>query len=269
MTIVYKNSGPWGAGSGAGVGGKLTSLQGDQNNYEFDTRITTIEDADGPVSIASIETDSSGSTITVNLTDGSSAGPFPLPVAMINPVGEWQPLTHYNYLDLFNVRALGVYLVLVEHTSAASFDPEATDDTTDNNPLYQLWAPLRDLNYDITFSIAGSIEGATEPTLLAQIVAPRSLSMAINLPGGYAYLNTPTDTEDLDLSIQHNGNEIGTITFSPGVGVDTGGGQFGTISFPDTVSFNAGDRIAIRGPTSTDLAAADLSVTLPATRTDL
>lgn len=270
MTVVFRNDDTrWGLGAGAGVGGKLTSLQADENSYEFLTRIAALEDADGPVSIASIEVSSNGNTITVNLTDGSTAGPFALPMAMINPVGEWQPNTHYDYLDLFNVRAQGVYLVLIEHTSATEFDPNATDETTDNNPIYQLWAPLRDINYDVAFSVTGSIEGATEPILLSQIVLPRPISMASGLSGGYAFLATATDTETLDLSIAHNGSPIGTITFEPGVGTDTDGGQFGTISFPNSISFAAGDRIGIFGPTSTDVAATDLSVTLPATRTDL
>lgn len=271
MTIVFKNDDTrWGSGAGAGVGGKLTSLQGDENNYEFLTRILALETADGPVSIASIEVGSTGNTITVNLTDGSTAGPFALPMAMINPRGEWQPDTQYHYLDLINVRAMGVYLVLVEHTSDTEFDPEATDGTTDNNPLYQLWAPLRDINIDIGFSIMGNIDGATSPNLLAQYIATRPLRMDSGLSGGYAFLNTPTSIEDLVLSIEKNGDEIGTITFSPGVGESTDyTGQFGTISFTSTVSFDAGDRIGIREPTTTDADAADLSISLPSTRTDI
>lgn len=270
MTIVFRNDDTrWGPGTGAGVGGVLTSLQYDENAYEFLTRIAALEGADGPVSISSIEVN--GSTLTVNLSDGSTAGPFPLPVAMINPVGEWQPSTHYNYLDLFNVRAMGVYLVLVEHTSATTFDPEATDGTTDANPLYQLWAPLRDINYDIAFSIMGNIEGSTSRALLGEYILPRSIVMDAGLSSAIAFLGVATETEDLDLSIEKNGEEIGTITFSPGVntqGTD-GLGQYATITFPDEISFDAGDRIGIRGPASTDLSAADLSVTLLATRTDL
>lgn len=267
IPIVFKNDDTrWGSGTGSGVGGRLTSLEGDENNYRLKTAVETLQGAT-PKAISSITY--LANSIQINYNDSTSDGPFPLPVAMINPVGEWLPLTHYNYLDLFNVRAQGMFLVLQEHTSDATFDANATDGTTDNNLLYQLWAPLRDINYDVALSIAGSIEGATEPTLLAQIVVPRALTMTANLVGGYAYLDTPTDTETLDLVIEHNGNQIGTITFEPGVGIDTGGGQFGTISFPDDVDFVAGERIAIRGPTSTDLAAADLSVTLPATRADI
>lgn len=267
VSIVFRNDDTrWGSGTGAGVGGKVTSLQEDENHYNLKTAVETLQAAE-PKAISSITY--LANAIQVNYNDSTSDGPFPLPVAMINPVGEWLPLQHYNYLDLFSVGGQGMFLVLVEHTSAASFDANATDGTTDNNPLYQLWAPLRDVNYDVSFSITGSIEGATEPTLLAQIVVPRAMTMAENLSGGYAYLNTPTDTETLDLVIEQNGNQIGTITFEPGVGLDTGGGQFGTISFPADVNFVASDRIAIRGPTSTDLAAADLSITLPATRTDI
>lgn len=267
MTIVFRNDDTrWGVGTGAGVGGRVTSLQVDENFYEIDTRLDSVE---ADLAGLDMEVVYSGSTITFNFSNGTTSGPFPLPVAMINPTGEWQPNTHYNYLDLFNVRAQGVFLVLLEHTSDATFDPDATDGSTDNLPLYQLWAPLRDINYDVAFSVTGSIEGATERIILSQIVLPRSITMASGLSGGYAFLGTATDTETLDLTIEQNGEEIGTITFEPGVGTDTDGGQFGTISFPNDIEFVASDRIAIRGPTSTDNAAANLSVTLPATRADI
>lgn len=269
VSIVFKNDDTrWGSGTGSGVDGKLTSLQFDENNYHLKTAVETLQGA-VPKAISSITY--LANAIQVNYNDNTSDGPFPLPVALINPVGEWMPNTHYNYLDLFNVGGQGVFLVLLEHTSDATFDANATDGTTDNSPLYQLWAPLRDINYDIAFSIMGNIEGSTARLLLGEYILPRSIVMAQDLDGAYAFLGVATSVEDLDLSIEKNGEEIGTITFSPGVntqGTD-GLGQFATISFPSEISFDAGDRIAIRGPTSADADAADLSITLPATRTDL
>jgi hypothetical protein len=271
MTIKFRNTDSrWGAGSGAGGGGVLTSLQFDENNYEFQTRIETLE-ADGPREITGVTVSSDGTTITFNFSDSTSSDPIPLPIAMIHPRGEWQPSTLYDYLDLVNVRGTGVYLVLVQHTSDTEFDPEATDGSTDANPLYQLWAPLRDINYDIAFSIMGGIEGSTSRLLLGEYILPRSIVMDAGLAGAYAFLGVATAVEDLDLSIEKNGEEIGTITFSPGVNLQgtDGLGQFAAISFPSEISFDAGDRIAIRGPTSADADASDLSITLPATRTDL
>jgi hypothetical protein len=76
----------------------------------------------------------SGSNFSVHMTDGTVQGPFQLPVRAWNFRGEWLPNTVYNVDDVVTANG-GVYMVLVNHTSAATFDPGATDGT---NPLYGL-----------------------------------------------------------------------------------------------------------------------------------
>jgi hypothetical protein len=58
-------------------------------------------------------------------------------------VGSWMPTTPYVRGNLFT-QGSGFYQVLEDHTSASTFDPNATDGSTANNPLYSLWMPLFD-----------------------------------------------------------------------------------------------------------------------------
>jgi hypothetical protein len=69
------------------------------------------------------------------MTDGTVQGPFQLPVRAWNFRGDWLPNTVYNVDDVVTANG-GVYMVLVNHTSAATFDAGATDGS--GNPLYGL-----------------------------------------------------------------------------------------------------------------------------------
>jgi hypothetical protein len=141
MTIDYRNAGAWGAGSGAGAGGLLTSEQVDNNFYEIDSRLQAVEAAlaAGMVFDDPAITAGSGS-ITFHFTDGSDTTDVvvPLPVALYKPRGAWLPSTSYSYLDLVTVVGLGIYLVLEDHVSDTTFDPDAGD----SDPLYNLMFPL-------------------------------------------------------------------------------------------------------------------------------
>lgn len=130
-------------------GSPLTIAEGDGNLTYLDDRIDTVSALVGK-SIDSITY--SASAITFNLSDSSTVV-VPLPALQLNPRGEWMPSTAYSYGDLVHVVGSGLYLVLVDHTSATSFDPDATDGTTANNSLYDLFGPTpaRDL------PIAGSV----------------------------------------------------------------------------------------------------------------
>lgn len=127
----------------ADKGSPLTISEGDGNLTYLDDRIDTVSALVGK-SIDSITY--SASAITFNLSDSSTVV-VPLPALQLNPRGEWMPSTAYSYGDLVHVVSSGLYLVLVAHTSATSFDPDATDGTTANNLLYDLFGPIpaRDL----------------------------------------------------------------------------------------------------------------------------
>lgn len=274
FTPTFKNTDTrWGAGTGAGVAGRLTSLQADENIFGFLEWLTELA-AEGPLQIEDITF--AGNAITIEMSDNTTRGPFLIPVAMLNPRGFWQNDQTLFYLDLVNVRGNGLYLVLVDHitpSSPAAFDPDATDDSTDNNLLYKLWAPIADYNYDVAISLPGVVpDGAVS---LAQLVFSREILMPADLPFAQAYLAIAAQNTAVVITIEKNGNEIGTITFTPGVGVNTDGSQTSGVIFPAAVSFEAGDVLVLRAPIISDTAgtdglqASDLSITLPAIRQDI
>lgn len=131
MAIIYRTSGPWGAGKGA----NLVAGEVDTNFYDLAQRMTTVETdiPDAAVSIAFFSI--SGDTFSVHMTDGSIQGPFELPVRAWNFRGEWLPSTVYNEDDVITANG-SVYMVLINHTSGAVFDAGATDGSA--NPLYGL-----------------------------------------------------------------------------------------------------------------------------------
>lgn len=279
MTLPYfKNADTrWGSGTGAGVDGRLTSLQGDENIWNLHSRVTTLEDA-GAVGVSNITTD--GGTLTVHLSDGTMKGPFALPIAKINPVGPWTNDQTLHYLDLVSVAGVGQFLVLEDHTtdaSPATFDPNATDGTTANNALYYRWGPAPDDAYDVMVSATGALPG--DSGILAQVIIPRSIEIIAPVLDAFAYLATAaqvtTQTLELEKWTGGTGEDIGSITFTPGTDVDTGGGQTGTITFAATVSFAAGDRLIVRASASADVAntagdvASDFSLVIPAARLDV
>jgi carbohydrate binding protein with CBM5/12 domain len=122
MTIIYRTSGLWGAGKGA----NLVAAEVDGNFYDLETRLVAAEDAipASAVGIAFFEV--AGNTFYVHMTDGTIQGPFVLPQLAWNFRGPWLPGTNYSKNDVVTYNGK-TYMVLVNHVSAASFDPGAND----------------------------------------------------------------------------------------------------------------------------------------------
>jgi hypothetical protein len=264
--IVYVTTGAWGAGTGA----PISAAQVDGNFYDVDQRIADLNIAlDEGKQIDSIS--SSPNSMTILFTDGTTQV-IELPIATLTYIGQWLNSTPYTRGQLISVRGLGMFQVLVDHTTPplpAAFDPDATDDSTDNNPLYQFWMPLYDVNFDAIIFMPGSIQ--REPgELLFQGIATRTMRLVSGNAHCYAYLEAGNSgTGDIILSIEQNRVEIGTVTFVAGGDIDTDGGQQGEFNIPATVEFAEGDRYALRVTQSDNAGPADLSVTLPFLRTDI
>lgn len=269
MTITYRNDGAWGSGKGS----RLTSTEVDNNFYDLASRLDVLEDL--PVGVFIEDVTFTGGSITFHLSDDTTRGPFPLPVALFNPVGPWLNDTLYNYLDLITVPQQGLFVVLVPHTTPAvgDFDPDATEDGTDGDePLYRIVVPLDDFTYDVATSLTGTL--LSDPgTLLCKVVIPRPIIMDAGLTGGYAHLGVAVDGgsagTSLSIGIYKNATLIGSIAFDEGDNPDGFGGQFGDFTFTAAVEFDAGDRLIFRSLVADDADAADLSLTIPATRTDV
>jgi hypothetical protein len=118
---------------GSGVGHNLTAADVDGNFWNIVQSITDLlADRPEPNNIVSITV--TGSNLTVHLQDGTAIGPIPIPILAFRFLGTWSPTTAYVQLDAFKVDGVGLYFVLLNHTSAATFDENATD--TGGNPLY-------------------------------------------------------------------------------------------------------------------------------------
>lgn len=256
MTIVYVTTGAWGSGTGA----PNSAAQVDGNFYDLDQRIVGLNAdlAEGKRIDHVTYTDIS---MTFYYTDGTSQV-IPLPIATLEYVGAWANSTPYTRGQMISA-ANGFYQVLESHTSPAPptpFDPNAIDGS--GNRLYQLWMPIRDVNYDAAVFVPGSIQ-RTAGELIWQGVANRAMSLAAGNDGAFAYLETASSASpNIVFSIQKNGTEIGTITFAPS-------GHSGSFNIPAATSFNEGDRYSLKVTASANAVAADLSVTLPFVRTDI
>lgn len=118
VDITFRTAGAWGAGQGS----NLTAAQVDTNFFNLkDALEGLLGDIPAGVSISNVTV--TGSQMTVWLEDGSSFGPFTLPVANWAWRGEWTADTGYFAFDVFRVGLTGVYLVLQDHVSASEFDP--------------------------------------------------------------------------------------------------------------------------------------------------
>lgn len=260
MTIVYVTTGAWGAGTGT----PNSAAQVDGNFYHFQQAVAGLEAdlAEGKM-IDSVSYTSN--SFTLHFTDSTSQT-IPLPVASLTFVGEWLPSTSYLRGQLISASG-GLYQVLQDHTSAATFDPNATQG---GNPLYALLMPTRDVNYDAAIFVPGSIQRDADE-LVVQFIANRTMRLPSGNANAYAYLEVGDDSTgatDIILSIEKNRVEIGTVTFTAG-DLDTGGGHEGSIAVPATIDFAAGDRYALRVTQSDNAGASGLSVTLPFLRTDI
>lgn len=267
MTIVYVTTGAWGAGTGT----PNSAAQVDGNFYDLDQRVVALN-ADLAEGKRIDTVTYSSNAMTFHYTDGTTQV-IPLPVATFTYVGQWTNGTPYAPGHLFTA-GNGFYQVLEPHTSPpwpAPFDPEATDGSTDNNPLYQLWMPLRDVNYDAAIFVPGSIQRAADELLFVGI-ANRTMNLGAGDENAYAYLdvgNDSTGATDVIVSIEKNRDEIGTITFVAGGEIDTSGGQVGEFNIPAATAFAEGDTYALRVTQSDNAEPAGLSVTLPFIRTDI
>lgn len=266
--IIYVTTGAWGSGTGV----PNSAAQVDGNFYTHAQAIAGLEAdlAEGKRIDFVTYTDAD---MTFHFTDGTTQV-IPLPVATIAYAGEWMNSTGYQAGVLVSVRANGMYQVLQTHVTPdapAAFDPDATDETTDQNPLYSLFFPLRDVNYDAAVFVPGSLQ-REEGDLLFSGVANRAMELPAGTAGAYAYLDAGIESTagtDIIISIQKNREEIGFITFEAPGDLDSDGGQAGVFTINVSTDFAAGDIYSLRVTQSENAEPSGLSVTLPFIRMDI
>jgi len=223
MAFTYRTVGAWGAGKGS----NLTPAEVDANFYQAEERITDLESNPAtPVGIAEIVV--TGNNMTIILTNAQEFGPFVLPVATIQWLGEWEAGTSYPAASLFTVSTgadAGLYMVVLDgYEAPTDFDPDAF--TTGGEYLVKLYAlptvgqmPLLSLtaSYDLAAADAGKyirINSATpvDVNVLANSVGAYPLGSVYTfrqvgegeitfIAGGGVTINT---TETLTTRMQHS-----------------------------------------------------------------
>jgi hypothetical protein len=150
MAIIYRTSGPWGAGQGS----DLTAAQVDGNFYDHNGRIVYLE-THPPVAVSIDHFEMAGDQMYVHLTDSTILGPYQLPIIQWNFRGPWQPAVSYLVYDVVT-EGDAVYLVIFDHTSEASFDPGANDGAAHDYYSLLLAAPTLPSTTSVATEVAGS-----------------------------------------------------------------------------------------------------------------
>ena len=212
---------------GAGKGSNLLPVEVDENNWEIEGRLQSVEAAalEAANGIANVTV--TGSQMTVYLEDGTALGPFTLPTAMIRYRGDWTVSTVYSELDLVAVEDVGLYLVLEDHTSdATSFDALAEDG--EGNPLYRYLLPIGEPSVsaagtvvhasptDLNFAGAGvAVANDGDATVTITIAGASAISEE-----GVQVVVTPNDInfEGAGVSVADDGDGTVTVTI-PGIGL--------------------------------------------------
>lgn len=159
MTIVYRTAGAWGAGKGA----NLTPTEVDNNFWDVHGRVDTLETTPPvPAEIDNIVV--SGNALTISLDNGDNYGPFELPRVHYNWMAEWLPTTVYYSNDIVSVAGNGIYLIVEDHTSAATFDPLEDLASGGADPSYVLM-------FDLSYVLSGILPG-THTEIMDDFLGP-------------------------------------------------------------------------------------------------
>ncbi|MEN6306085.1 MAG: hypothetical protein ABFD96_25390 [Armatimonadia bacterium] len=124
--IKYVTNGGW----GTGIARPLTAPEADTNIHALRDAIQTL--IDNPVEGVGVSNIAvSGRQLTFYMTDGTTFGPFLLPVAYPRYRGDWLAASSYAVMDIVYVSGYGTYIVAADHTAAAAFDPDASNSEGD------------------------------------------------------------------------------------------------------------------------------------------
>jgi hypothetical protein len=307
---------------GAGKGGDLDPVEVDMNFWDILARLTAVE-ADPPDAVGIDHLTVTDNTFTVFLTSGATQGPFTLPSAKFTVVawtpltlfapntfvteagntylvllshtsaasfdpnandgaghefygllpfpaqpilhfldGGWTATTELHYGEIFSVPDVGVFLVLRDHTSAATFDPDAVDGS--NNPMYEkLFNAIESEIANIQFQFAGTPPSDGSTIMVYIQDDDRDLVFGVDFIGSFAHLEVAC-TVALSYLLKHGTSTIGTITFSPGELLDGAAGQFGTITGTGGLIPN-GELLKLIGPNVSDTTAQFMTMALRGT----
>lgn len=257
--LNFKTDGAWGSGNGLGTGGNLTPAQADENTWTLHQRILAIE-SNPPTAVGILGFTVIGSQFQVNMSDGSTLGPYDLPIATFRDMGIWTNNMPLLKLDIIEVPHDGVYIVNIAHTTPASpavFNPDADDGS--GNLLYTKVYGDDAYIYDLSWFYPGSPGlGIDTGAPMASHEFGRPVVMPTGLTDSKASLRV-APAGAISYDIQVNGVVKGSVDFASG-------STAGTFTWTADVNGAVGDIISLMRPTTPDSAAKDLTVTLILTR---
>ncbi len=263
---------------GGGLGSDLSAVQVDLNFWLLFTAVEGLQALSMGAGIDFINQPADGNLFFIHLTDHRVLGPFVIPTAQWNPRGPWVPFTPYAAYDVVSNDG-SLYLIVIPHTSGATFSPFSTDGMGHNLYNLLLQNPENSIPlggtpgqrlvkstispYALEFVsdlIRIQLFIAGQPTAnehLIQYVSVDNMTLPIGLVGSAIYEHIGASGTVI-YSLFKNGVSIGSITF-------TGPSPDGiSIAFPAAVSFTAGDVLTMIGPATPDTAQTDISFTLVA-----
>jgi hypothetical protein len=261
----------WGGGNGS----DLSATQIDLNFWTLFSAVQALEDHSAvDAGIDYISQPTGSNTFYVHLLNHAVLGPFTIPTSQWNPRGAWTAITVYAPYDTVTYNG-SLYLVLIAHTSGATFSPSATDGLSHNLYSLLLMSPSNALptggtqGQKLVKSVTGTdfaIEWHDDPIRIAIFVEgqPQAGELLLlyctvdnmTLPAGLVgskFYNIVGATANAVYAINKNGNPIGTITFN-GSGI--------AVSFPNDVAFLAGvDLLTFVAPSPADATHANIGFT--------
>lgn len=242
--------GQWGTGKGS----PLTAVEVDENFYTLAVKVKDLQDnPPTPVEIANFQV--IGSQLKIFMNDGTFFGPFTLPTAQFVFRDEWLPDgVQYYELDLVSVAGQGLFLVRLDHLSAATFDPDATDG--DGNALYLKVFGEDTYIYTFGFFYPGKPgTGMDTGDMMAAHLFNENVYLPADAAGSLAMLRVDP-AADMEIKLFMNGLEIGLIEFSAGDPV-------GVVSFTELHQFTPNDVFYVQFPEGgIDVDARDLTITI-------
>jgi len=180
MAPIYRTAGAWGAGKGA----NLTPAEVDGNFYDHEQRITDLE-VNPPEGVGIVSFTVTGTRFTVNMSDGSTQGPFTLPTAAFRWSDAWTPGTAYEELDVFSYQVGGeddgIYLVLGPYTA-----PEITTE----NPTPILDPAVSDTNGPLLEKMLGIVNPPSIGSVVVVNVVDADLVLGDEDSGSYFRMNS-------------------------------------------------------------------------------
>jgi len=227
-------------------GSNLTPTEIDGNFSQLLARIVAIETV--PPEAVSIDSFTVvGNQLTVIMTDATTRGPFTLPTATWTPAGEWTPATVYLAYNTIS-NGGNLYLVLLNHTSEATFDP--SEDQGSGFLYARILSPPIQPN-DLHVFVGGLMSDAQ---LILRTTSTRPWILPTDLVGSAFESGFPAvDLTIIDL--KQNATVIGQLTWALGATVPT-------IVFAADITFALGDKFSIVGPAIADTGLADISFDL-------